>query len=157
MPNPIVHQPTLLLRPEHIHLEPGCRIDSFVKVEGGQGVWVDRWVHVCSFAHINVGGGQVVLERGATVASHACILGGTNTPDGLYMNTVVPVEHRVERSVTWLKEGAFVGAGVVVLPGVTLGRFAVVGAGAVVTRDVPDGEIWVGNPARKLRDRWPKR
>lgn len=47
-------------------------------------------------------------------------------------------------------EGAFVGAGAVVKPNLTIGKWAVVGCGAVVLADIPDGEVWVGNPARKL-------
>jgi len=45
-------------------------------------------------------------------------------------------------------DGAWLGGGAIVLPGVTVGRHAIVGAGAVVTRDVPDGATVVGNPAR---------
>jgi acetyltransferase-like isoleucine patch superfamily enzyme len=56
---------------------------------------------------------------------------------------------RLER--TWVKRRAAVGTGAVILPGVTIGVEAVVGAGAVVTRDVPDGATVVGNPARELR------
>jgi UDP-2-acetamido-3-amino-2,3-dideoxy-glucuronate N-acetyltransferase len=44
--------------------------------------------------------------------------------------------------------GASIGAGAIILPHVTIGRFALVGAGAVVTRDVPDHALVVGNPAR---------
>jgi len=44
--------------------------------------------------------------------------------------------------------GAKVGGGSVILPGVVIGENAVIGAGSVVTRDVPAGETWVGNPAR---------
>jgi len=46
--------------------------------------------------------------------------------------------------------GAYVGAGAIVLPGVSIGAGARVGAGAVVTKDVPDGETWVGVPAQKI-------
>ncbi len=49
-----------------------------------------------------------------------------------------------------LRYGASIGAGAVILPGVTVGRFALVGAGAVVTRDVPDHALVVGNPARQV-------
>lgn len=43
-----------------------------------------------------------------------------------------------------------IGAGAVILPGITLGSDCTIGAGAVVTKDVPPGEVWVGNPARRL-------
>ena len=50
-----------------------------------------------------------------------------------------------------IEDGAWLGAGAIVLPGVTIGADAVVGAGAVVTRDVPSGAVVAGNPARPLR------
>lgn len=50
-----------------------------------------------------------------------------------------------------IKEGAFIGARSMILKGVTIGKGSVVGAGSVVTRDVPDGEIWAGNPAQFIR------
>ena len=53
-----------------------------------------------------------------------------------------------ERAAPRILRAARVGGGSVLLPGVTIGRNALVGAGAVVTRDVPDGAIVVGNPAR---------
>lgn len=48
--------------------------------------------------------------------------------------------------------GAYLGAGAVIREGVSIGDWAMVGAGSVVLRDVPPGEVWVGNPARRLRD-----
>jgi len=50
-----------------------------------------------------------------------------------------------------IADGAFVGAGSWVLKGVSIGAEAVVGAGSLVSRNVPDGEIWAGNPARFIR------
>ena len=44
----------------------------------------------------------------------------------------------------------FIGAGSTVLPGVTIGDDAIVGAGSVVTKSIPAGEVWAGNPARKI-------
>lgn len=70
-----------------------------------------------------------VLERGATLAAGVRLAGGV----------------RVE-------EGAYVGSGALVREGVRVGRGAVVGMGAVVLRDVPAGQVWVGNPAAPLRD-----
>jgi acetyltransferase-like isoleucine patch superfamily enzyme len=48
-------------------------------------------------------------------------------------------------------DGAFIGASCIILKGVTIGEKSVIGAGAVVTKPVPPGEIWAGNPARKIR------
>ena len=49
---------------------------------------------------------------------------------------------------------ASIGANCTILPGVTIGEGAVVGAMSLVNRDVPAGEFWAGNPARKIRDRY---
>lgn len=48
-------------------------------------------------------------------------------------------------------EGSFIGAGCMILKGVTIGKHSIVGAGSVVTKDIPDDEIWAGNPARFIR------
>ncbi len=47
---------------------------------------------------------------------------------------------------------AFVGTGAIILPRLRIGQGAVIGAGAVVTRDVPDNAVVVGNPARNIRE-----
>lgn len=51
---------------------------------------------------------------------------------------------------THVQKGASIGAGAVILPGITIGKNAMVGAGAVVTKDVPDNTTVIGNPARIL-------
>lgn len=48
-------------------------------------------------------------------------------------------------------DDVWIGANATILPGVTIGNGAIIGAGAVVTHDVPAGETWVGNPARRIR------
>jgi acetyltransferase-like isoleucine patch superfamily enzyme len=61
-----------------------------------------------------------------------------------------------------IKKGSWIGQNVVILPGVTVGAFSIVGANSVVTADLPDGSIAVGNPAKVIRrwnraaDRWDK-
>lgn len=52
---------------------------------------------------------------------------------------------------TIIKRGASIGANVTLLPGVTVGENAMIGAGSVVTKDVPSGELWIGNPAVFVR------
>ena len=50
-----------------------------------------------------------------------------------------------------LKEGAFIGAGCIILKGVTIGKHSVLGAGSVITKSIPDGELWAGNPAKFVK------
>lgn len=50
-----------------------------------------------------------------------------------------------------IKKGAWIGAGVSILPGVTIGKYAIVGAGAIVTKDVPDYAVVVGIPAKVIK------
>lgn len=50
-----------------------------------------------------------------------------------------------------IKDGAFIGAHCIILKGVTIGKKSIVGAGSVVTKSIPDGEIWAGNPAKFIR------
>lgn len=51
-----------------------------------------------------------------------------------------------------IKEGAWIGSFAIILGGVTIGKHSVIGAGAVVTKDVPDYEVWVGVPARFIKE-----
>ena len=143
------YEPIVLVRPERINISPEARIDSFVKIEGGLGVRIDRWVHISSFAHINVGGGSVVIEEGAAVASGAKLIGGSNQSDALSMSSKAPSgDQHVERGHLVVSRYAFIGTNATVLPDVTVGEGAVVGAGAVVLRDVAPWTIVFGNPAR---------
>jgi acetyltransferase-like isoleucine patch superfamily enzyme len=89
----------------------------------------------------------VTLEDGVFVGPHATFTNDLYpravTPDGVPVSEEdwLPVE-------TLVKYGASIGAGAVILPGVTVGRWAMVGAGAVVTHDVPDHGLVRGCPAR---------
>lgn len=47
-----------------------------------------------------------------------------------------------------IKNGAWIASRVIILPGVTIGENSVVGAGSIVTHDIPDNELWFGNPAK---------
>jgi acetyltransferase-like isoleucine patch superfamily enzyme len=61
-----------------------------------------------------------------------------------------------EFAKTIIRRGASIGANATIVCGVTIGADSMIGAGSVVTRDVPDGELWYGNPARR-RGRAPRR
>ena len=53
-----------------------------------------------------------------------------------------------------IKKGAWIGAGAIILKGVTVGEGAIIGAGSVVSKDVPPNEIWAGNPAQLIKNRF---
>lgn len=83
---------------------------------------------------------NAVIGSGVFVGPHAVLTDDKNPRAG-------NAAYRAEPPV--LKDGCSIGAGAVVLPGVTVGRDAMVGAGAVVVRDVPDGGTVMGVPARE--------
>jgi len=149
-----IYDMVLILRPEQVQIGAGTRIDSFVKLEGGGGLRIGRYVHIASFAHVNIGGGVVVIEDGVAICSGARVLGGSNHQDGLSMSAAAPERLQVKkRSTTYIKRLAFIATNAVVLPGVTVGEGVILAAGAVATHDIPPWEIWGGVPARKLGPR----
>lgn len=141
MPSILDPHLTIILNPDVIQIHDTARIDGLVKIEGGLGVTIGANVHIASFSHINKGGGRLTLEDNATI-SGATIITGTN--DLADWQTV----HKKELVVG---AGAAIFSRAVVMANV--GENAVVGAGAVVTKDVPAGEVWVGNPATFLKMR----
>lgn len=151
-PPPVIYDPVVILG--EVIIENGSRIDSFVKIEGGQGVHIGRYVHIASFVHIGIGGGIVDIEDFAAVASGGKIISGSNQVDAITMSACAPKDmQRVERKHTRLKRYAVVLTNATVLPGVTLNEGAVLAAGAVATRDIPEWEIWGGVPAKFLAKR----
>ena len=59
-----------------------------------------------------------------------------------------------QRGWVIVEDDVWIGSGAIILSGVTIGKGAIIAAGSVVTKDVPSCEIWGGNPARKIRDRF---
>lgn len=75
-------------------------------------------------------------------------------PNVILTNAKYPASKNAKKNLTGpvIFEGAKIGAGSVILPGVTIGRQALVGAGSVVTKNLPDYSVSVGNPARIIND-----
>jgi len=111
-------------------------------------------------AHTLIEGG-VVVGNNVTVKSGVFLWDGLVIEDNVFIGpNATFTNDRVPRSrcypevyeKTTLKEGCSIGANATLLPGITIGRCAMVGAGAVVTKDVPDYCVVVGNPAKITRE-----
>lgn len=103
---------------------------------------------------------DVVIGDNVTVKSGVYLWDGTRIennvfigPNATFTNDPMP-RSRVypdKFQCITIKEGASVGANATLLPGVTIGRYAMIGAGAVVPNDVPDRAVVIGNPAKIIR------
>jgi UDP-2-acetamido-3-amino-2,3-dideoxy-glucuronate N-acetyltransferase len=133
---------------QHVQIRENARVGSNCIL--GKGVYVDRDVIIGDNVKIQNSASVyhgVTLEDGVFIGPGACL---TNDK---YPRAITPLgdlkgDEDWEVQETTVKRGASVGAGAIILPGVVLGRFSMVGAGAVVTDDVPDHGLVQGNPAR---------
>ena len=89
----------------------------------------------------------VYLWDGMRIEDNVCIGANVTFTNDKYPRSKKPFELL---PIT-IKKGASIGAGAVVLGGVTIGENAMIGVGSVVTHDVPAGDLWYGNPARFIR------
>lgn len=146
-----IYEPTIILNPDAVHLADTVRVDSFAKIEGGEGVTIGAYVHVASFCHLNIGGGTLVMKAYSAAASGVRIITGSNDIEGLSCSAAAPADMQViKRSKVVIGEYAVLFAGAIVLPGVTMHEGSAAAAGAVVTEDVPAWTIVGGVPARKI-------
>ena len=118
----------------------------------GKGVYVDAGVIVGSNVkiqnYVSIFDG-VTIEDGVFIGPHVCFT-NDNLPRAINPNGTLKAADEWEAGDILVKYGASLGANATLLPEVTVGRWAMVGSGAVVTRDVPDYGLVVGNPARLI-------
>ncbi|MEW6031252.1 MAG: acyltransferase [Chloroflexota bacterium] len=157
-----------------------ARISADVKL--GQNVKIFAFVNMygCEIGDDSKIGAFVEIQKGASigkrvkVSSHTFICEGVTIEDEVFIgHGVMFINDKYPRSTTesgavqseadWkciptlIKRRASIGSNVTILCGVTVGEGAMVGAGSVVTRDVPPGAIVAGNPARPIQNRKPKK
>lgn len=92
------------------------------------------------------------IGRYTMLAPHVSVVGS----DHRWNNPTVPIQFsgRPEQSQTVIGRDVWIGTRATLLRGITIGDGAIIGAGAVVTKDVPSREIWAGVPAIKVRNRF---
>lgn len=147
----------------NVSLGKDVRIFNFVNAYG------------CSIDDNSKVGAFVEIQKGATIgknckiSSHTFICEGVHIEDNcfighgvMFTNDLFPRATKADGSPqteedwtlveTFVKKGASIGSNVTVVCGVTIGENAMIGAGAVVTKDVPANTIMIGNPGRNLRE-----
>ena len=156
--NAVIH-PTAEVSPK-AKLGDGTRVWHLVQIR--EGVTIGRNCIIGKDVYIDF---DVTIGDNVKIQNSALIYHGATIEDGVFIGPQVCLTNdRMPRAITsdgrlkgnddWVvgpilvKYGASLGAGSLILPNVTVGRFALVGAGAIVSRDVPDHGLVVGNPAR---------
>jgi UDP-2-acetamido-3-amino-2,3-dideoxy-glucuronate N-acetyltransferase len=142
-------------------IDPGCEI--------GEGTKIWHFTHImpkcrigrkCNIGQNVVVSPEVVLGDNVKVQNNVSIYTGVICEDDVFLgpsmvftNVTNPrsaVNRRDKYEQTLVKQGATIGANATIVCGHTIGRFAFIGAGAVVVKDVPDYALVVGNPGRQM-------
>lgn len=146
--------PTAVVDGVDIQIGSGSKIWHFTHVMPGARIGARCSIgHGCFIANVRIG-------DGCRIQNHVSIFEGVTLEDDVFVgpscaftNVRHPRAHVARRDrfeATLVCKGASIGANATVLSGVTVGSYALVGAGAVVTRDVPAYAIVVGSPARRI-------
>ena len=154
-------QPNQQIAPD-VKLGKGVRIYGFTNLYGCE---IGDDVKIGTFVEIQKG---AKIGNRCKVSSHSFICEGVTLEDEvfighnvIFINDLVPratdAEGRLQTEADWkciptlVKKGASIGSSATLLCGITVGEYAIVGAGSVVTRDVPPYGVVVGNPAKVLK------
>lgn len=133
MPETKIWQPSNVYQTASIGTDGN--IGAFCEI--GNNVVIGDRVRIGAMSYLPEG---VIVEDDAFIGPRFC---GTNDK--------YPPSGKDQWQQTLIRKGARIGAGVTIICGVTIGQNALIGAGSVVTKDVPDNETWCGVPAQKLR------
>lgn len=128
--------------------------------ECGEGCYIEAPFYANWGGHHVHFGARIYANYNLTMVDDAHIYVGDSVmfgPNVTVITATHPISPQLRRQVyqynkdVYIGENAWIGAGVMILPGVHIGRNSVIGAGSVVTKDIPDNVVAVGNPCRVLR------
>lgn len=130
--------------------DPMCRIDAFCVISVGDEMRIGRMSHIGAGSKIFGGRGRVIISDYTGLSPNVTFYTGCDDfTDGSVIGPGYPDEFRnVKTGNVILEPFSVVGTNCVVLPGVRIGRFARIGAGSIVTRDVPPFEYWDSRSGR---------
>jgi UDP-2-acetamido-3-amino-2,3-dideoxy-glucuronate N-acetyltransferase len=150
-----------------VTVHPSAIVDEGARIGDGTRIW--HWVHICGGASIGSGcsfGQNVFVGNKVTIGNNVKVQNNVSIyddvileddvfcgPSMVFTNVFNPRSHvsrKDEYRQTLVKRGATIGANATVVCGHTIGEYAFIGAGAVVTRDVPPYALMVGAPARRI-------
>ena len=142
-----------------------CNIYNQVQIGGGYDgpdgppihIIIGDRVNICAGAKVFCKGGILRVGDGSTIGANAVVLHDV-PPNSLAVGVPARIKPKKRRESSFaapmlVKRGASIGSGAVLLCGITIGENALIGAGSVVTRDVPAGATVAGNPARIVKAR----
>ncbi len=147
---------TKIIGLENIEFGKNILIDDFTLIYATAPMKIGNYVHIASFTSIT-GGAELILNDFVAISQGCRILTGTDdfVSWGFGNSTIDEKYRNAKREPIEIGKFCIVGANSVVLPGVTIGEGAMVGAGSVVTKNLDPWGVYIGN--KKLKDRDKKR
>lgn len=137
----------LLLNTCGHHIEKGCVLSSSLKILGNFNLKIGENTFIGHETMIIGGNSTIVIGKNCDISSRVNLVMGTHDIDVTGPRTAG--KGRSE-NIT-IEDGVWIGFGVTVLPGVTIGEKSIIGAGSVVTKSIPAYSIAVGNPCRVIK------
>lgn len=150
-----------------VQIHPSAIVDDGASIGEGSRIW--HFVHVCSGAKIGEGvslgqnvfvGNKVTIGDGCKVQNNVSVYDNVTLEQGVFCgpsmvftNVYNPrsmIERKSEYRNTLVRKGATIGANATIVCGVTIGKYAFIGAGAVINKDVADYALMVGVPAKQI-------
>lgn len=136
-----------------ISIDDNSRIDDFCIVSGK--IKIGKNVHITPMCLIAGGEKGIILEDFTTIAYGVQIFTQSDDYSGKTMtNSTIPIKYKNEyKKQVLIKKYSIIGAGSIIFPGVTLNKGTSIGAASLVLKDTKPWGIYVGNPARKIKNR----